>query len=149
MSNKRTHLVMVYGTLQSGFGNNDVMTGGGDAKLLGKATTLQKFYMSDGGFPRIAKRLLGQFTDGHKPSDYFGQVAGELWEVDGESFAACDRLEGHPRFYRREEVPVTLDKGKVRHKAWIYVIVSPFLPRDCILKNTSGVLQWRERMARA
>lgn len=31
-------------------------------------------------------------------------IEGEVYEVDGATMAALDRLEGHPRFYRRTVV---------------------------------------------
>lgn len=33
-----------------------------------------------------------------------GVVVGEVYRVDAETLAAVDRLEGHPRFYRRTEI---------------------------------------------
>ena len=36
-------------------------------------------------------------------------VVGEVYDVDAVTLAALDRLEGHPRFYRRR--PIRLDDG--------------------------------------
>jgi hypothetical protein len=33
-----------------------------------------------------------------------GHVRGEVWAVDDRTLASLDRLEGHPRFYRRERL---------------------------------------------
>jgi len=44
---------------------------------------------------------------------------GELYEVDNEVLEALDRLEGHPRFYRRERTEVLV--GNRRVDAWIYL----------------------------
>ena len=37
-------------------------------------------------------------------------MAGEVYSVDSPTLAALDRLEGHPRFYRR--TPITLAGGR-------------------------------------
>jgi gamma-glutamylcyclotransferase (GGCT)/AIG2-like uncharacterized protein YtfP len=46
------------------------------------------------------------------------RIVGEVFEVDAAILARCDRLEGHPRLYRRDIV--TLDDGT---QAWMYVFV--------------------------
>lgn len=134
---------MVYGTLMSPYGNNPILTRSGTARLLGKATTLQKFYMSGGGFPRVAKKVLGEFPISENRNDFLGQVHGELWEIDEVTLKACDRLESHPGFYRREEIPVTLDKNRERRTAWMYIIVEPFRGHACLPKTPLGVLEWQ------
>ena len=139
------HLVFVYGTLQSGEGNNRVLLGveGKDATLLGEATTLQKFYMADGGFPRVAKTLLGGFASPIDKGSCFAQIKGEVWSLNDSALKNCDRLEGHPRFYCREQVTVTLLKKRVRLRPWMYLIVEPLRPYECMEKTTAGILEWR------
>jgi len=138
------HLVFVYGTLQQGSYNNPVMTGHQqkDARLVGPATTLQKFFMADGGFPRVSTQVTGSFPVSERATSYFGQIRGELWELNDSAFKACDRLESHPTFYRRAEVPVTLNGTRKRHVAWIYLIVEPFPAYQAMQKNRDGVLAW-------
>lgn len=138
------HLMFVYGTLQKGHGNNRVMIGesGKEALLLGKATTMQKYWMASGGYPRVAKQVLGGFPPDIEREDYHGQVRGEVWMVNDSAIKACDHLEGHPRFYQREIVPVTLDKDRARLRPWMYIIVEPFRAYECIEKNRDGVLHW-------
>ncbi len=53
-----------------------------------------------GGFPAM--------VEGGRTS-----VAGEVYEVDGATLGRLDRLEGHPRFYRRR--PVRLEGGGEAH----------------------------------
>ncbi|NUO50453.1 MAG: gamma-glutamylcyclotransferase, partial [Polyangiaceae bacterium] len=50
-----------------------------------------------GAFPGLVRR-------GHD------SVEGEVYEVDMETLRALDRLEGHPRFYRR--TPIVLADGE-------------------------------------
>lgn len=104
------HLIFVYGTLKRGWGNNAIIH---DQKFLSEASTVGNKYQMHalGGFPGI--------VSGDK------NIPGELWEVDDTAFARCDRLEGHPNFYKRELVSVT---SKVNgedvlwsEQAWIYV----------------------------
>lgn len=101
----------VYGTLKRGFGNNRLLDG---AKFLGQAITPPEYTMvSLGGFPGVIRR--GQTV-----------ISGELWEVDDPiQSASVDRLEGHPTFYRREEVPVQTADGVV--DAWIYLLPERYL----------------------
>jgi gamma-glutamylaminecyclotransferase len=133
------HLMFVYGTLQKGHSNNRVMIGnsGLEATLLGSATTMPKFYMTGGGFPRVG------FPASTRALDYLGQVRGEVWCVNDSALKACDRLEGHPRFYCREVVPVTLDKDRTRLRPWMYLIVDPFRAYECMEKDKSGLLVWK------
>ena len=48
-------------------------------------------------------------------------ITGELFDVDAETLAAIDRLEGHPNWYTRVEIDVHLASGEVR-RAWIYLM---------------------------
>jgi gamma-glutamylaminecyclotransferase len=139
-----THLVLVYGTLMKDNPNNHVIVGrkGSDAVLLGEAYTLQKFFMSGGGFPRVSRKVLRDFPASVKASDYCSQVSGELWRVNDESLTNCDRLEGHPTFYRREQVPVVMKTSRARHLAWMYIITEPPEALQCLPKNKAGVLRW-------
>ena len=87
--------VFVYGTLLSGEPNHRVLA---DAELLGEASTEPAFHLVDlGAFPAL--------VPGGKTA-----VAGEVYKVDNATLDRLDRLEGHPRFYRRE--PITLDSGQ-------------------------------------
>lgn len=101
----------VYGTLKRGFGNNRLLDG---AKYIGKAITPPEYTMvSLGGFPGVIHS--GQTV-----------VSGEIWEVDDPmQTLRVDRLEGHPNFYRREEVPVQTADGV--ENAWIYLLPDTYL----------------------
>lgn len=86
--------VFVYGTLLSGEPNHRLLA---DAELVGAARTEPEFdLVSLGAFPAMVP---GGGT----------AIAGEVYEVDPDTLEALDRLEGHPRFYRRRAV--RLDDG--------------------------------------
>lgn len=73
------HLLFVYGTLMSGFGNNRLLLG---AKPVTTATLPGTLYAS--GIPFFK-------YDPDSPTE----VEGEVWEVDDATLRACDRLEGY------------------------------------------------------
>lgn len=88
--------IFVYGTLLRGEPNHRLLA---RATFVGDARTRAEWRMvSLGGFPAIAA---GGET----------AVEGEVFEVDADTLASLDRLEGHPRFYRRTEI--RLDDGGV------------------------------------
>lgn len=87
--------LFVYGTLMSGEPNFRLLAG---ARLVGTTRTASGFgLVSLGAFPAMV-RVSGN-----------GTVVGEIYELGRGMLGACDKLEGHPRFYRRE--PITLDDG--------------------------------------
>lgn len=98
--------IFVYGTLKRGYGNNRLLDG---AKFISEAHTPAEYTMvSLGGFPGVIR--------GGETS-----IVGELWEVeDPIQLARIDRLEGHPNFYERHEVPVKVGDGD--DAAWIYLL---------------------------
>lgn len=86
--------VFVYGSLLRGEPNYPVIERG---VLVGGASTEPRFTLHDlGAFP-------GMVAEGSQA------VAGEVYEVDRVTLADLDRLEGHPRFYRR--TPIALADG--------------------------------------
>lgn len=97
-------LVMVYGSLRDGMGNNRLL----DGLEVKSREQIGGFKMySMGGFPFIT----------HASKD--DTITGEIYEVDSESRAQnLDGLEGYPTFYDREQVDTSLGK------AWIYFIDS-------------------------
>jgi gamma-glutamylcyclotransferase (GGCT)/AIG2-like uncharacterized protein YtfP len=81
--------IFVYGTLLAGEPNHRLLT---DARLIAEARTKPAFELRDlGAFPGLERG--GEHA-----------VAGEVYEVDAATLAALDRLEGHPRFYRRTRI---------------------------------------------
>ena len=85
---RRTTL-FVYGSLLRGERNHSLLAG---ARFLRETATSTGFALVDlGDYPGMVKAARGA-------------VAGELYEVDGETLRALDELEGHPRLYWRTEI---------------------------------------------
>jgi len=81
--------VFTYGTLMAGEGNHHLLA---HARLVGEARTREEFTLYDlGSFPGIVR--------GGEDA-----ILGEVYEVDEPTLAALDRLESHPRFYRRTTI---------------------------------------------
>lgn len=140
LNNTHPHVLMVYGTLKRPFSNHTLLMG---ARFMGEATTVEKFLMADGGFPRVA----------HVPrapayKDLAGQVRGEVYRCPDDVLTACDRLEGHPRWYCREKVSAVLDGANpTQVTAWLYIIRE--LPdMHSLMEPKNGLLTWGERAAR-
>lgn len=96
-------IVFVYGSLKQGFHNHRLMEG---ATYVGEAQVAGAKMFSLGSFPAVVHGT--------------GVVYGEVWEVSGAQAQALDRLEGHPTFYKREELLVEMDDGEL-HSAWVYI----------------------------
>ena len=92
--------LMVYGTLQQGYWNNRLLQG---ANFLGKAVTKNKYVLFNCGFPKAVPFSL---NEGKYP---LLPVIGEVYEINDQHLAMCDRLEGHPNWYIRKKIGVTLE----------------------------------------
>ena len=114
------HLVFVYGSLMAGFGNHRLLCG---SRFVCEAKTAPKFTLvSLGSFP-------GMVRGG------YSQVHGEVYEVDDQTLRQLDCLEGHPSFYRREQVRLDTNIGGVE----AYILQSDVAAYDVV---TSG--DWRQ-----
>lgn len=101
-------LVFVYGSLLRGMYNNERLLQGPGAKFVSSACTQPGFTMvSLGGFPGVVR---GGTTS----------VRGEVYEVDVDTLAKLDMLEGHPNMYRRETELVEVEHGRLA-LAFIYI----------------------------
>ncbi|MFI5302134.1 MAG: gamma-glutamylcyclotransferase [Polyangiales bacterium] len=90
-----THAIFVYGSLRSGERNHGVL---GGALCIGDARTEPRFTLHDlGAFPGLV-------------AGGASHVHGDVYAVDAGTLAALDRLEGHPRYYRR--APIRLEDGR-------------------------------------
>ena len=102
MLKKDTVKVVVYGSLKSGFGNHPHHLG--DARRLKDCETLPQYSLfSLGRYPGVIK--------GGKTA-----IQLEMYEVNAEELLGLDRLEGHPRYYKREVIPTS------GGDAWIYLL---------------------------
>jgi len=133
MPRKQQHrkLVAVYGTLKRGESNYGV-TQACDSEFIGTARTIHHYCMYGGwGFPRVTK------------DHSICPIQVEVFSV--EDFEAMDSLEGHPTFFRREQIPVALDMPngeEVVNLAWMYF--HPMMNSS----NMDAVVQdglWRNR----
>jgi gamma-glutamylaminecyclotransferase len=98
-------LVAVYGTLKKGYNNyNNHLT---TSKHIGAGKTLDKYPLVIKGLPYLIER---------KGEGYNVNV--DVFKVSGSVLANLDRLEGHPTWYRRKQIPIVV-KGKVL-TCWIY-----------------------------
>ena len=114
--------VFVYGTLLSGERNARWALGA----RRHPAWTHGTIYDTGYGFPAFTREVTTK-------------VVGELLTVDQAGFDSMDRLEGHPRLYRREEIEV-YGECIGRHRAWVYIMNN--------LPSTAKVIasgDWRNR----
>jgi gamma-glutamylaminecyclotransferase len=95
MSQRKQHLVFVYGTLRQDEVNHDLLA---PARFVAEARTEPCFELFDlGPFPAMS-------ANGRTA------VLGELYAVDDATLARLDHLEGHPRLYQRTRI--RLDDGQ-------------------------------------
>lgn len=100
--------IAVYGTLKSGYGNNFLIE---DATFVGKGKTTDKYplIIRQGGLPFLLNK---------KDQGYNVEV--EVYLVNKKILRRLDILEGHPEWYRRREISVTIDEIDTPLTAWIY-----------------------------
>lgn len=104
------HRVFVYGSLKRGRYNNDLLR---ESHFIGERTTQDETWImrSLGGFPGVVKKYHGGMS---------ASICGELYEVDDNTLARLDRLEGNGNFYNRELVRLR-DESE---SAWMYVLIN-------------------------
>ena len=120
-------LCFVYGTLRRGCGNHHVMQRAG-GEFVGQAVLLDRYPLVVDGLPY----LLPIKGKGH-------HVIGELYRIPKDGWEVLDRLEGHPRFYRRRVESFLLNGELV--EAWAY-----FLARvDARLRRLPPVREFGKR----
>lgn len=102
-----SHIIFVYGTLKNGFSNHSLLA---DSEFLGEASTVDMYALYAAGIPFVNK------------DEPISTIQGELYEVNSSTLERIDRLEGHPDYYRREEIEVF--KKSIGYTetitAWIY-----------------------------
>jgi gamma-glutamylcyclotransferase (GGCT)/AIG2-like uncharacterized protein YtfP len=98
-------LVAVYGTLKRGQSNHGLLS---DSQFVSLGETLPNYSLLEmGGYPGA---IYGQ-----------QKLVVEVFSVSPEVLARLDQLEGHPSYYERKEIPITLPSGEII-KAWMYTI---------------------------
>jgi gamma-glutamylaminecyclotransferase len=115
-------LVAVYGSLLKGLHNHSVIARVGEYKYTAMTKPSYTMY-SLGSFPALRE-------EGNT------SVIVEVYEV--KDISPIDRLEGHPHFYKREEV--TLMNGE---KAWMYLYTKEMLDTTRLVISSGN---WKEYM---
>ena len=100
------NLVAVYGTLKKGYSNYNRHLR--NAKYVGSGNTQDKYPLIIQGLPYVVNKK----GVGHN-------VKVDVFKVSNTTFKDLDNLEGHPRWYRRELIPIKLSSGKVIN-CWLY-----------------------------
>lgn len=98
--------VFVYGTLKQGHGNHRLLEG---SMYLGVAESVTEGVLYDWGCPAFTH---SQLAISEAP---IASVRGELYKVTPDILLILDRLEGHPDFYYRVQIPI-----KNKSHAWCY-----------------------------
>lgn len=107
--------IFVYGTLQRGMYNASFINDEWIDKSINATIQGDLYMVKRATFPAVINVNSSE-----------NLVYGELYEIKEEfikdAIEICDRLEGHPHFYKREEVPVT-DKNGYQHIAYAYIFI--------------------------
>lgn len=98
--------IYVYGTLKKGHPLHHVIE---DCKFLGRYHTEYGYVLLRGYYPFLVPREGG---DG---------AWGELYEVPAYLVPRLDQIEGHPTFYRRQEILLDDPKSHGWLTAWAYI----------------------------
>lgn len=104
--------VFVYGTLKRGRSNHGALEG---STLLGRATIKGPFaFINLGWYPGVIENE--QLVE--------REIGGEVYEIDHDTLATLDMIEGHPSYYERKKIMTSLGA-----KAWVYTLPSDYLDR--------------------
>lgn len=98
--------VFVYGTLLEGLHNHHLLEG---SRRVGFGWSVEKMVMRHKGVPFVSRQ------------EAVCVIRGEVYEVNGHTLQRLDKLEGHPTWYRREEIEVELEGG-AGGRAWVYLL---------------------------
>ncbi len=107
------HRVAVYGTLKNGYGNHRLLA---DSDFIGDARTEDAYPLLVNGLPYLYDKAgVGE------------RVHLEVYDVDDYTLAELDALEGHPTFYERRKIWVSMNDWS-KSECWVYFI-NQELPR--------------------
>ncbi len=125
--------LFVYGTLKSGYPNHFLLSSG---HFIGRATTtgMYGFYLGPDPHAPEAPPIPYLFAK-PKPGNGPVHVHGEVWEVDHSTLAQLDQLEGHPKWYQRKKITVSLGYGDAV-LAFAYFLTEE--PKDSLRPIESG-----------
>lgn len=98
--------VFVYGTLLEGLHNHHLLEG---SRKVGAGWSVEKMVMRHKGVPFVSRQ------------EAVCVIRGEVYEVNAQTLRRLDKLEGHPTWYRREEIEVEVEGGP-GGRAWVYLL---------------------------
>ena len=125
MNKKNLSRIAVYGTLKQGRGNHDYFLQ--EANLVSKeAQTVNNYAMYSSGIPYVVK------------DEQTTQIQCEIYDVDEWELQSIDGLEGHPNWYKREEIDIKLEDGSTT-KAWMYFMPLTSDSKKNLKKHLNGV----------
>jgi len=115
-----TNYVAVYGTLKKGYSNywNYLSS----STHVGSGVTKDKYPLLIQGLPYLVNKR----GTGHN-------VEVDVFSVSESTFSALDRLEGHPKWYRRELVDIKMKNVTI--KCWIYFNPKPLTGGEVMHKT--------------
>ena len=126
----KSHLVAVYGTLKSGYGNNRLLR---NEEFIGEGITKDKLSMKCYGVPMVFK----------EPST--APVFVEVYRVkEKQLHGPLDRLEGHPNLYCRKPTKVIVDDKEL--VSWLYYGHNRTSDYGKEIKpNEQGIIKWERK----
>ena len=101
----KQHTLFVYGTLKRNYSNSYLLQ---TAQYLGEGRTQEQYAMYVQGIPYVLK------------TEQRYCIHGELYAISTETLKRLDALEGHPDWYRREQVAI-VDANNQIITAWMYL----------------------------
>ena len=113
------NLVAVYGTLKKGKHNYySYLT---SSKHVGAGKTKDKYPLLVQGIPYMVDKK----GTGHN-------VVVDIFKVSDSTLMHLDKLEGHPKWYERKQIPIKLDKSGSELMCWVYFNPKDIKPTDVL-----------------
>lgn len=113
--------VGVYGTLKAGFGNHRLLS---KADFVGTGKTKSPYPLEVEGLPYL-----------HDKEGVGENVTLEVYDVDPDTLRRLDLLEGHPSFYKRKVIPVSMSDWTTTY-AWVYFVQNRHLDKRAELVDS-------------
>lgn len=130
MANKQ--LVFVYGTLKKRHGNHRLLQNDG-VEYMGRAVvTGRNRLVTLGAFPGVVRL--------HNQNEAEHNILGEVYNVDDDTFASLDVLEGCNHSYPASSFYSRLRVDTPYGQAWMYHLPSSYLTE----RNLVDTIGWRE-----
>lgn len=102
------NIVFVYGTLRKNLGWNHLLK---NSEFIGEGISQEKYSMYADSIPYVVE------------SEKYVSITGEVYLVDDSTLKILDQLEGHPNWYKRKEIPISINNSLMN--CWIYFYPNP------------------------